>query len=198
MRGIELAREGVALLVRSVWLEGAQRYRSLFAKHSPAIVAQFVERVPMTKGRWDPDASTATAYSWFVWSKLAPVAGETRLVLIPPWQRVALTKPEDRARFAAWSTGDDLPLFGAIAGHRRRPRQSPAERRSASGPSINTLACSVLLQRARLLHVGLVDSLKAVFSHMNPPPPKNPPCHPPTLPMILFLPCMASTHLPGW
>ncbi len=66
LRGLEFAREGVALLVRSVWLEGAERYRSLFAKHPPAVVAQFVERVPITKGRWDPDASTATAYSWFV------------------------------------------------------------------------------------------------------------------------------------
>jgi hypothetical protein len=35
------------------------------------------------------------------------------LVLIPPGQRAALTKPEDRARFAAWSTDDALPLFGA-------------------------------------------------------------------------------------
>ena len=112
LRGLELAREGVALLVRSVWLEGAERYRSLFAKHPPAIVAQFVERVPMTKGRWDPEASTATGYSWFVLSKLAPAPGETRLVLIPPGQPVALTRPGDRARFAAWSTGDALPLFG--------------------------------------------------------------------------------------
>ena len=85
---------------------------SRFAKHPPAIVVQFVQRVPMTKGRWDPDASTATAYSWFVWSKLSPAPGETRLVLIPPGQRVAMTKPEDRARFASWSTGDALPLFG--------------------------------------------------------------------------------------
>ena len=66
----------------------------------------------MTKGRWDPDASTATAYSWFVWSKLAPAPGETRLVLIPPGQRSASTKPGDRGRFAAWSTGNALPLFG--------------------------------------------------------------------------------------
>jgi hypothetical protein len=66
----------------------------------------------MTKGPWDPDASTATAYSWFVWSKLAPTPGETRLVLIPPGQRSALTKPEDRTRFASWSTGGAIPLFG--------------------------------------------------------------------------------------
>jgi hypothetical protein len=112
LRGLEPAREGVALLVRSVWLDGAERYRSLFAKYPPAIVAQFVERVPMTKGRWDPDASTATAYSWFVWSNLAPAPGETRLVLIPPGQRGALTKPGDRARFAAWPAGNVLPLFG--------------------------------------------------------------------------------------
>jgi hypothetical protein len=85
-------------------------------------VAQFVERVPMTKGRWDPDASTATAYSWFVWSKLAPAPGETRLVLIPPGRRSALTKSEDRARFAAWSTGDALALFGEI----RRPLTTTA------------------------------------------------------------------------
>ncbi len=112
LRGLEFAREGVALLVRSVWLEGAERYRSLFAKHPPAVVAQFVERVPITRGRWDPDASTATAYSWFVWSKLAPAPGETRLALIPPGQRAALTRQEDRTRFAAWSTGEALPLFG--------------------------------------------------------------------------------------
>jgi hypothetical protein len=122
LRGLELAREGVAPLVRSVWLEGAERYRSLFAKHPPAIVAQFVERVPMTKGRWDPDASTATAYSRFVWSKLAPAPGETRLMLIPPGQRAALTNPGDRGRFAAWSTGDALPLFGEI----RRPSTTTA------------------------------------------------------------------------
>ena len=97
LRGLEGAREGVALLVRSVWLESAERYRSLFAKHPPAIVAQFVERVPMTKGRWDPDASTATAYSWFVWSKLAPAPGETRLVLIPPGQRSADQAGRSRA-----------------------------------------------------------------------------------------------------
>src|SRR5215831_986364 len=25
-------------------------------------------RVPMTKGRWDPEADMATSYAWFVWS----------------------------------------------------------------------------------------------------------------------------------
>lgn len=93
------ARRGVALLVRTAWLEGAGRYETLFAKHPPAIVAQFVERVPMTKGVWNPDASTATAYVWVIWDKRA--VGETRFVHIPPGRRAALTKPGDVARYGA-------------------------------------------------------------------------------------------------
>lgn len=81
----------------------------------------------MTKERWDPDASTATAYSWFVWSKLAPAPVDTRLVLIPPRQRSALSKSEDRARFAGWSTANALPFSGRMALCRRRKRQNPAE-----------------------------------------------------------------------
>jgi hypothetical protein len=69
-----LARPGVSPVrvwrcsLCSVWLEGAERYHKLFADRPPTIVAQFCERVPMVKGRWDPDASTATSYAWFVWS----------------------------------------------------------------------------------------------------------------------------------
>jgi hypothetical protein len=46
LRGLKLAREGVALLVRSVWLESAERYHKLFADRPPAIVPQFSGRVP--------------------------------------------------------------------------------------------------------------------------------------------------------
>jgi hypothetical protein len=52
----------------------------------------------MVKGRWNPDASSATAYAWFVWR--TPATGETRFMWIPPGQRGALTKQTDRARFA--------------------------------------------------------------------------------------------------
>lgn len=68
-RALREAKTGVALLVRSVWGEGADRYRKLFSKSPPSMIAQFVERVPMVKGRWDPSASTATSYAWFVWLK---------------------------------------------------------------------------------------------------------------------------------
>jgi hypothetical protein len=36
----------------SAWSEGGDRYRDLFSKHPPALIAQFAERVPMVKGRW--------------------------------------------------------------------------------------------------------------------------------------------------
>lgn len=121
-RALEDASEGVALLLRTSWIEGADRYERLFSKRPPAIVAPFVERVPMVKGRWDPDASTATSYCWFVWQsargyRKVTAPGETRLLWIPPGCRQALTKPDDRRRFAAWSVEGEgsLELFPEAA-----------------------------------------------------------------------------------
>lgn len=111
-RAVEIATRGVALLVRSVWAEGGDRYRRLFSVRPPTIIAQFVERVPMTKGRWDPTATTATSYAWFVWAKKACLVGDqlpgemlrgTRFVWIPPGCRKRLTKADDAARFAGAS-----------------------------------------------------------------------------------------------
>lgn len=98
-RALGEAAEGVALLLRTSWLEGAERWERLFRDRAPSIVAPFVERVPMVKGRWDPDASTATAYAWFVWVRGAPWP-DTRLVWIPPGCRKRLERADDRERFA--------------------------------------------------------------------------------------------------
>lgn len=92
-RGLEVARRGVALLTRTAFLEGSRRYADLFTPHPPAIVAQFVERVPMVKGRCDPDASTATSYCWIVWLKDRG-RGPTEFVWIPPCRR-QLERPGD-------------------------------------------------------------------------------------------------------
>ncbi len=112
LRALDRAKVGVAMLVRSVWLEGMGRYERLFGKRPPSVIAQFCERVPMTKGRWDPDASTATSYAWIVWRVAAPTAVPA-FVWIPPGCRKALTMPTDRARFAiAPPTG---PLLATAA-----------------------------------------------------------------------------------
>ena len=102
LRALATARVGVAVLVRSAWLEGVDRYSSLFGPMPPEIVAPFVERVPMVRGRWDPDASTATAYSWVVWARnrAGGWSGDSRMRWIPPGCRKALERPDDRARFA--------------------------------------------------------------------------------------------------
>lgn len=81
-----LAFTGVAMLVRTSFLEGVGRYERLFSKRPPAIIAPFVERVPMVKGRCDPAASTATAYCWLVWHVQAAAAAP-RVVWIPPCRK---------------------------------------------------------------------------------------------------------------
>jgi hypothetical protein len=101
LRALVLAADGVAMLVRTQWIEGAGRYEKLFRDRPPTLYAPFVERVPMVKGRWDPDASTATAYAWFVWFKRA--LGPARIIWIPPGCRAGLARADDRPRFAAWS-----------------------------------------------------------------------------------------------
>lgn len=68
-RALETSREGVAMIVRSAFLEGVGRCERLFSRCPPTIVAQFAERVVMHRGRLSPDGSTATAYCWLIWRR---------------------------------------------------------------------------------------------------------------------------------
>lgn len=61
--------DNVAVIVRSAFLEGVGRHKTLFSVRRPHLVLQFTERVVMHKGKLSPKGSTATAYSWIVWSK---------------------------------------------------------------------------------------------------------------------------------
>jgi hypothetical protein len=110
LRALDLAVDGVAMLVRTQWIESIGRYEKVFRNRPPMLFAPFVERVPMVKGRWDPDASTATAYAWFVWVK--GICGSSRVFWIPPGCCASLTRPDDRGRFAPWSLAPAAaPLF---------------------------------------------------------------------------------------
>ena len=82
-RGLEIATGGVAVIVRSVWAESAGRYERLFRDRPPAWVLQHVHRVPMVKGRYDPKASTATGYSWFVWDCAGVWGSQTQFGWLP-------------------------------------------------------------------------------------------------------------------
>ncbi len=86
IRALEIAREGVAVLARTVFIESIGRYRNLFEHTPPTKLAQFTERVPMVRGRLDRRATTATGYAWLVWTKgredVVP-----QLMWIPPCRR---------------------------------------------------------------------------------------------------------------
>lgn len=85
-RALEVAQIGVAVIVRSAFLEGIERYETLFKVNPPTCVAQHVERVPMCKGKIDADISSATAYSWIIWTKSN--TEETKLKWIPPCRKL--------------------------------------------------------------------------------------------------------------
>jgi hypothetical protein len=91
-RSLIVARRGVAILARTVFLESVGRYREIFDHNPPTKFAQFTERVPMVKGRLDAKASTATGYAWFVWEKNAPAL--PRLMWVPPCRK-KLERPGD-------------------------------------------------------------------------------------------------------
>lgn len=109
------ARRGVAVLARTQFVEGQERYRLLFEHRPPQLVAQHVERVPMHRGRWVVRGKSATAYQWLVWLKHPPHDWRhTRFVWIPK-SRVSLTRADDWLRFGGC---EDIP-----AGH---PALAPA------------------------------------------------------------------------
>jgi hypothetical protein len=98
LRSMRVARRGVAILARTVFLESSGRYFDIFEKNPPSVFAQFVERVPMVKGRLDAKATTATGYAWFVWDKLAN--GGPRLAWVPPCRK-SLEKKGDYGSLAS-------------------------------------------------------------------------------------------------
>lgn len=91
-RALATSRVGCAVILRSAFLEGIGRYERLFGDRPSSHVLQFVERIPMVKGRLDSEAASATSYAWLVWFKQR--TGPTILDWIPPCRK-HLERPED-------------------------------------------------------------------------------------------------------
>jgi hypothetical protein len=83
-RAFETSRMGVAVIVRTAFLESVGRYKSLFTVNPPSQVLQFTERVVMHKGKLSEKGSTATAYCWLIWQQGET---ETRFGWIPPCRK---------------------------------------------------------------------------------------------------------------
>lgn len=92
LRAFRVARHGVAILARTVFLESVGRHQRIFNKTPPTKFAQFSERVPMVKGRLDSSASTATGYAWLVWELGTDTT--PRLMWVPPCRK-ALERATD-------------------------------------------------------------------------------------------------------
>ena len=99
LRSLIVARKGVAILARTVFIESVGRYRNLFVQNPPCRFAQFAERVPMVRGRIDRTASTATGYAWLIWRKDTQCE-RPELVWIPPCRK-ALERDSD---YASWAS----------------------------------------------------------------------------------------------
>jgi len=109
-RALDLAEVGVAMFVRTSFIEGQGRYDTLFRDYPEAMVLPFTERVVLWKGiLLDPDVpvtrwiekrsewvcekpTSATSYCWLVWIKGSNQP--TELHRIAPC-RVDLTRPGD-------------------------------------------------------------------------------------------------------
>ena len=92
-RAFETSRFGVAMIVRSAFLEGIGRYNNLFSANPPSTIMQFSERVVMHKGKLSANGSTATAYCWLVWD-MADDTDDTYFDWIRPCRK-QLERPED-------------------------------------------------------------------------------------------------------
>lgn len=107
MRALRVARQGVAILARTVFLESVGRYNGIFRELPPTKFAQFVERVPMVRGRLDIKATTATGYAWLVWEK--QISSAPKLMWIPPCRK-KLERP------------GDYPSRGSLGGTKITPK----------------------------------------------------------------------------
>ncbi len=93
-RALACSGVGVAMLVRTSFLEGAGRFTRLYDVTPPTHVLQFSERVVMHKGTLSEHGSTATSYAWVIWFK--PHIGKpTQLHWIGTGARKRLTRAGD-------------------------------------------------------------------------------------------------------
>lgn len=80
----QVSNKGVALFVRTAFLESVGRYNDIFRSDPPSDILQFSERVVLHKGKLAPKGSTATAYCWVVWG---PKPKPTNFHWIPPCRK---------------------------------------------------------------------------------------------------------------
>jgi len=112
------ARVGVALFLQLRWAESVERWK-LFQRWRPTTIAIFAERCALVRGRWDPNASSAAAYAWFVWRK--PVGTRTLFEWIAPGAAKRHSRHDDIARFGCDEARERLPVADLFAASEATP-----------------------------------------------------------------------------
>lgn len=118
-RAWALARRGVAMLLPARAIHGVERHGLLFGRAPLTVFSPFSERLPMHKGVYDPDRSTAAEYAWFFFLK--PVLRPRRFMVrfgddwrpgvleIGPGTKRRLFRPSD-LQFAAGGRAREVAL----------------------------------------------------------------------------------------
>lgn len=69
IRALEIAQEKIIVLCRTQALEGASRFKNIFAKEPPTAIYQYIDRIQCWKNGKKPTGSSAQAYCWIVWDR---------------------------------------------------------------------------------------------------------------------------------
>lgn len=83
--GLRNAKRKFALLLRLAFLEGANRYRTVFSVNPPARIWVFSERITFYPAGAVQKGTGTTAYAWFVWDK--DWEGQTEMKWFKPGYR---------------------------------------------------------------------------------------------------------------
>ena len=92
-KGLQSSRQKLALLLRLAFLEGGNRYRTIFEKIPPSRTWVFSERITFYPSGALKKGSGTTAYAWFVWDKCHE--GPAELKWIPPGSKARFKQNQD-------------------------------------------------------------------------------------------------------
>lgn len=98
IRALGDVNDGVAMLLRTIWMESVTRHDALFGHRPPTTVAVFSRRMQAAHGKLVRGGGAMMSHSWFWWDKYKPAKpGQTRLIWIPPDAQSLLDKDSDYA-----------------------------------------------------------------------------------------------------
>ncbi len=97
LKALGEAEVGVAILLRTIWLESVTRYDQLFDKNPPTRVAVFSRRMQAAHGKLVRGGGAMMSHSWFWWNKRMSRGTPPELTWIPPTAQFLLDRDSDYA-----------------------------------------------------------------------------------------------------